>query len=321
MLRKAWIFVILLLAMPVALAQLEASNLTDEEIDALLEKEELGRPKYPHRDYDWWEFEEVPLEEFASCPACHESLGGKAGRKTCEDCHLPYRSGPYKEYPPAGLILTKNFSAPLVYYHVQEFADPNAEIEYRFEGDPIWVRGQSAEFGGNTFSSCFGYNPKTGEGTCHGITLQKPVDGHFALNASKPVRDSPFQYAVPKESLSDSTKCLYCHSQTDPAIIRAWGDPRQLGLHFNATKDEDCFQCHVVGKTKPSSFHVMGPIPERVNKSRIPGNTSTGGKGLSSGVPISVFLVVSLGLGVYVLYRKRLGAKSGGPSGPSKPES
>jgi hypothetical protein len=303
--HKTWILLALLLFLPVVVGQEEGLTVSSEIEDIFeLERENL-RKIYPHKYYDWWDYEfEIPPIEYASCPACHESLGGRASRKKCEDCHLPYASGPFQAYRPAGLTLKENYSAPLVYYHVQGFDDPNPEIEYQFEGEPIWVKGQSAEFGGDTLSSCFGYNPNTGEGTCHGITSQKPVDGYFALNATKLTRDSPYQYMVSKENLPDGTKCLYCHRQEDLTIVRAWGDPEQIAIHFNATKDEECYECHVVGKTKPISFHVMGPMPKRVNITEVQSASEEEGFGSTESY-IATVLVLSTGIGIYIFYRKK----------------
>ncbi len=225
-----------------------------------------------HFEYNWWDpsFQLVPPPpQFASCPACHESLGVSGDvhsslRKYCMDCHLLGRSGPFPVYSPAGLHLHPDYTAPMVYYHVANLSDN--KVVYKYSTDSIEVPDQSTVVGGDTASSCFGWNPETGEGTCHGISNSSPVEGYFAFNIPGNPEFSgpgPFINAVDAENLPDTTDCLYCHRQSSPAVVSAWASPSQVdNSHFDSDSNQDCYECHVQEETTLTSFHIMGPEPE-----------------------------------------------------------
>jgi hypothetical protein len=223
-----------------------------------------------HQNYDWWEpsFQlEPPPPEFASCAACHESLGVSGdvhprSRKYCEDCHLLGRSGPFVYYRAADLYRNFNYSAPMIYNHIINAS--NAEVYYKYPTETVEVEDQSNKFNGAAGASCFGWNPDTGQGTCHGISSESPVDGFFAFNLSnQPSRESPYRYTVETTHLPDSTDCLYCHRQENQEIVLGWGDPGQVDpTHFNSLENEECYECHVQGGITLTSFHIMGPEPE-----------------------------------------------------------
>ena len=225
-----------------------------------------------HFEYSWWDpsFQLVPPPpEFASCPACHKSLGVSGDvhsslRKYCLDCHMPGRSGPYSVYAPAGLRINPDYAAPKVYYHVANLSDN--VLVYNYSTDPVEVPSQSHAYGGDSGSSCFGWNPDTGEGTCHGISNASPVDGNYAFNLpDNPEFDGPgpFMNTVDSENLPDTTDCMYCHRQSSSAVVSAWANPVQTGFsHFESETNQDCYNCHVEDGTTLTTFHVMGPEPE-----------------------------------------------------------
>jgi hypothetical protein len=224
-----------------------------------------------HQEYNWWEPSPAVEElgpKFSTCPACHESLGGAIAhpsfRKNCENCHLLGRSGAYEFYEPANLQRIGNYSAPMVYYHVINASD--AEIYYNYATDLIEVPDQSDRFNSIVSTSCLAWNPETGEGTCHGISSENPVDGYFAFNLPKnPSMDGPgpYRFAVEAENLPDTTDCLYCHEQGNKETVSAWGDPSQVdSAHFDSTQNQQCYECHVEGDLVLSTFHIMGPEPE-----------------------------------------------------------
>lgn len=250
----------------------------------------LGAATNVHYEYEWWGSAREPLPgKFASCPACHERLGGVSSvRKNCEDCHVPGKTGAFQFYEPAGLILKDTYSAPKVYYHISSMS--NTTHIYRYQGEEIVVGDQSEKFSGSTTSTCFGFNPETGEGTCHGISNKYPVDGYFAFNWTKDVTGRwPHEYALSSSSnnLPDTKNCKYCHTQSDSTIIDAWGGPTQTSDHKEATTNEDCHGCHVTGGIDLNTFHVMGPEPEVIAIQKSPTGVNTweigGGGGVGGG--------------------------------------
>ncbi len=220
-----------------------------------------------HYEYDWWSPGAMdPLPgKFASCPACHERLGGVSSiRKNCEDCHVPGKTGPFPEYTPAGLILKSTYSAPMAYYHI--FSMSSSTHNYVYEGEEIKVDDQSEKFWpSTTTSTCFGFNPATGEGTCHGISNNYPVDGYYAFNWTEDVTSRwPHEYTLENSNLPDTKDCKYCHIQSNTAIINAWGEPTQTPNHKGATTNAECYGCHVTGNVVLTNFHIMGPEPQIV---------------------------------------------------------
>jgi hypothetical protein len=224
-----------------------------------------------HQEYNWWE-PSTAVEElgpkYSTCPACHESLGGAVAhpsfRKNCESCHLLGRSGAFEFYEAANLHRISNYSAPMVYYHIINASD--SDIYYNYLTDFIEVPDQSDKFNSTIFTSCLAWNPETGEGTCHGISSENPVDGHFAFNLPpNPSMDGPgpFRFAVEAENLPDTSDCLYCHRQSIQEIVSAWGGPSQVDTsHFDTTQNEQCYECHVEEDLVLTTFHIMGPEPE-----------------------------------------------------------
>ncbi len=223
-----------------------------------------------HIEYDWWDTTKQvippPSKEWASCGACHASFGvagdlHKTLRRFCEDCHLLGRKGPF-EHQDKFLIRSQNYSAPMVYNHIINAS--NDEIQYVYSTPLIEVQDQSGVYNGAAASSCVGWNPVTGEGTCHGISSQSKVDGYFAFNLSRESsRESPYRFGVDSTNLPSGLDCLYCHSQTNQDILTAWGQPNQVdSSHFNSTENIDCYECHVTEGITLTSFHRMGVEPE-----------------------------------------------------------
>jgi hypothetical protein len=237
-----------------------------------------------HQEYNWWE--PSPLVEelgpkYSTCPACHESVGGAIDhpgfRKNCESCHLLGRSGAFELYSPANLHRISNYSAPMVYYHIINASD--SEIYYNYLADFIEVPDQSDKVNSTIFTSCLAWNPETGEGTCHGISSDNPVDGYFAFNLPpNPSMDGPgpFRFAVEAENLPDTSDCLYCHRQENQETVSAWGDPAQVdSSHFDSTLNEQCYVCHVEEDVALSTFHIMGPEPEVIFRTTTTTTTTT----------------------------------------------
>ncbi len=224
-----------------------------------------------HKEYDWWEpsllLEEAP-KEWTNCMACHETTAGggmhPGNRKICEDCHLLGRGGAFVYYSFGDLYRNFNYSAPIIYNHIINASSPR--ISYIYSAELIEVEDQSDRFNGDTRSSCFGWNPETGEGTCHGISSDNPIDGYYAFNLTKePTREDPYRYTVESAHLPDTVDCLYCHRQDSQEIIVAWGGATQINSsHFESNEREQCYECHVEGNIELVSFHIMGPEPEVV---------------------------------------------------------
>ena len=226
-----------------------------------------------HHEYEWWDptlWIEPPDPGFASCPACHETLGVSGGahpstRKACEDCHLLGQPGPFN-YEFASLYRSNRYSAPLVYSHIANISNP--DMYYNYSGDFIEVEDQSLKIENSIkSSSCLAWSPESGEGICHGISFSNPVDDYFAFNIPLGTMGGPgpYRYAVGSENLPDSTDCLYCHMQNESKILFAWANPEQVNSsHFNSSTKEDCYSCHLEGDIEVESFHIMGPPPEVV---------------------------------------------------------
>lgn len=204
-------------------------------------------PGFVHDSFDWEgdnSNEKGPDRLNESCPVCHVSMLEHTSPvlNVCEDCHV-------KELKRGKLITVRkdiNNYTPRVYSH--------------YNGSSVDVPDQSSS--GKTKSSCFGYDPKTGEGSCHGVNFRKKdiSGGFFAFNARNYTRGvfnrgDPYHWNAPSDVMPDSRDCVFCHIQEDTSIRKAWGNPAPLPSdqsHINK-KSSDCIYCHVNGKF--SSFH------------------------------------------------------------------
>ncbi len=204
-------------------------------------------PGFVHDSFDWEgdnANEKGPGRLNESCPVCHVSMLEHTSPtlNVCEDCHV-------KEIKRGKLITVRNDISnftPRVYSH--------------YNGSTIDVPDQS--FAGKTRSSCFGYDTKTGEGSCHGVNfrIKDSVGGFYAFNAHNYTkwvqnRGDPYHWNAPADVLPDSKDCAFCHIQEDARIRRAWGNPARLpsdASHINK-KSKDCIYCHVNGEFR--TFH------------------------------------------------------------------
>ncbi len=222
----------------------------------------VNAQEYIHVDYDWegdgddfYESEFTkPHGDSEGCYACHAFKKMEPGgpSRMCEDCHLstevyPNAAGPVKtsENPDTGFNLNEDYTqATLVYQH--------------YYGASVNVPNQRYEYDGVTSSTCSGFNPETGQGTCHGVSIQNSEDGKYSFNFSKPVDKKCLPYRwVTTQGFPETVDCLYCHMHDDAAIRKAWGNPSKLTDHHDSTTKEDCYSCHVEGGGTPSSFHSV----------------------------------------------------------------
>jgi hypothetical protein len=205
----------------------------------------VSAQEYVHLEYDW-EGDDVdvqghPGEEFEACPACH-AAEHMTKPKVCEDCHLPNSAGPHQTG--TDFTLRTDYAAPIVYEHY-------------YRAEDIWVKNQS--YGG--LSTCFGSDPSL-EGTCHGVSyvFADIAGGHFAFNWNwtGEIRDRDvYEYTAPASSLPDTTDCLFCHNSDNLQLRTIWGDATQVNSSHSKLENNNCYECHVEGGTKPASFHQM----------------------------------------------------------------
>lgn len=252
---------------------------------------------YP-RDPPWF---------YESCYACHEKgIWGGAARK-CESCHFPPLrvddvNGPFKHYEAwnktskifeYNLNLdyaeeTEAVSVPMVYQHYYgaSINVPNQRIPWEWSGDIYngWIQ--------VPLSSCFGYNNRTGEGTCHGVSeiySEFMESNYFSFREGTSFSQSdPYTLqswsSGPKDSMPDTSDCLFCHSQRKTLIQLAWGSPSQVVMTSGTLEKETCWGCHVTGGGAPSNFHAEtmlsgdGTSPHVV-ESIIPAGGGGGGGG------------------------------------------
>lgn len=204
-------------------------------------------PGFVHDSFDWEgdnANEKAPYRLNESCPVCHVSMLEHTSPtlNVCEDCHV-------NEIKRGKLISVRkdigNFTPP-VFSH--------------YNGSSVDVPDQS--YIGKTRSTCFGYDQKTGEGSCHGVNfrIKDSAGGFFAFNAhnytGKVLRKGdPYHWNAPSDVLPDSKDCVFCHVQEDEKIRKSWGDPRPLPADNSHTykKSSECIDCHVEGEF--SSFH------------------------------------------------------------------
>ncbi len=205
-------------------------------------------PGFMHDSFDWEgdnANEKAPYRLNESCPVCHVSMLEHTSQtlNVCEDCHV---KGSMKKSKLIAVRADIGNYTPRVYSH--------------YNGSSIDVPDQSAV--GGTKSSCFGYDTKTGEGSCHGVNFRKKeiAGGFFAFNARNFTgmvmnRGDPYHWNAPVDAMPDSRDCAFCHVQEDEGLRKAWGDPRPLPsdpAHLDK-KNKDCFDCHVDGEFR--SFH------------------------------------------------------------------
>lgn len=203
-----------------------------------------------HEDYDWEgddSDEQDPPSSVEYCYACHgfEHMEPGGYTRNCEDCHLSGGAGPVSEGvdPSHGYLLRGDYTAPLIYSH--------------YYGASVNVPDQSSKYGGTTIPSCFGFNPATGQGTCHGVSNSSAVDGKYAFeDTNTDLKCMPYREAT-SLSFPETSDCLYCHLQEDSSVVEAWANPNQVTNHENATTNGDCYSCHVDGGSAPQSFHAV----------------------------------------------------------------
>jgi hypothetical protein len=210
---------------------------------------------YVHKIYDWegdgndpdYEGKTDPPQEYESCFACHENGIGPGASRICEHCHLIGGLGPFVSSTPA-----KN-----VTYTLRDDYDivMTTFVYQHYYGASVHVPSQIIEGAAVTFSTCFGYDNNTGEGTCHGVSDQRSVDGKFAFHVSASHNQSdPYEFAD-KDNLPDTADCKYCHMQDNDTIRKAWGNAASPSASCISATNQDCYNCHVVGGVAPQSFH------------------------------------------------------------------
>jgi hypothetical protein len=233
--------------------------------------------QYPHRDFDWEgdgdlpfdlniTLDKMPPQELESCYACHfggmfQTKGKVLPRKKCEDCHtinasLGRSTGPYLSY---------EFSSVEMFFLRPDYDLSNLQVY-----EHLSIR--NSEIG--DYSTCLSYNTITGEGVCHGISIEYGRDiGFYAFNKSLEkslLKDGPYRFTFYSDNLPDTRDCKYCHDQTKTIIKKAWGDPQQINTpqqirwHVNATSNKDCLECHFKGLDEPENFHSAGIYVERI---------------------------------------------------------
>ena len=240
-------------------------------------------PGFMHDSFDWEgdnANEKAPDRLNESCPVCHVSMLEHTSPtlNVCEDCHV-------KEIRRGKLITVRkdigNFTS-LIFSH--------------YNGSSVDIPDQSSL--GKTRSTCFGYDPKTGEGSCHGVNfmIKDSSGGFFAFNAHNYTgkvhsRSDPYHWNAPADVLPDSKDCVFCHTQEDEKIRKAWGNPRLLPADNSHSykKSYECIDCHVDGQF--SSFH--GKEVAIIVK-RTPGNYLIG-------AVVLIFVIIIL----FILKRRR----------------
>jgi len=202
-------------------------------------------PGYMHDSFDWEGDNENEtgfdrLNE--SCQACHKG-GSEIQNNLCEGCHVIGNSINNSKYNAVRKDIDQY--TPKIYSHYTG-------------SDIISVSDQSGI--GKTASSCFGFDPGTGEGTCHGVTFanKEKAGGFYAQNFNYTGvlgRSDPYHWNAPVDAMPDTTNCIFCHLQKDEEIRKAWGNPSLNFSNHDSTKlsNENCWDCHYDGK--PRNFH------------------------------------------------------------------
>ncbi|MDP2845230.1 MAG: hypothetical protein Q8N79_04040, partial [Candidatus Methanoperedens sp.] len=187
---------------------------------------------------DWKETSVLRNDE--GCAACHDFIQNTFW--ICENCHLPDGNSLFKG-PKKWIALNDsiNDSIPRVYSHTN-YSSVN-------------VRNQSQ----GTASSCFGF----GNMTCHGVDYKNnsPAGGYFGYNYlynDIPITSDPSHFTSTIDRLPNTTRCLFCHNQSNNNIRNAWGNATQVNAStmFNASTNESCYACHTQDNSTPFDFHA-----------------------------------------------------------------
>ena len=211
-----------------------------------------------HEDFDWESDNLIESEkerESESCSVCHRS-SNFGDLNICENCHLPY-----------GHELITNLSSRYIVIR-SDIYDIIPRVYGHTNFSEIYVPDQSDL--GLTTSTCFGFDPSTGEGTCHGVQYQmkEVAGGYFAQNMSNKGSakySTPFMETNTIDNLPDTSDCMFCHVQEDPLIRKAWGNAKELPSDHESKKNSDCWKCHVIGGKKPPSFHSESVVMNAEN--------------------------------------------------------
>ena len=222
--------------------------------------DELVYPYFIHTGFDWEgdnanESGLTPSRE--SCPFCHESgmtmSVTREEMRICEDCHLPDNPGPWQK---DGLRPDIYRFIPIIYSHYSGAGNMN-------------VPDQSGAGGGDTLSTCFGYNTETGEGTCHGVAAamnSTSTDQNLAAHIYQTDnyrRSDPYHKDITIDHMPDTTDCMFCHLQNDQNVRLRWGNASLPSpSDCNITANSECWRCHVDGGGKPYDFHRI-MVPEK----------------------------------------------------------
>ena len=247
-----------------------------------------------HQDFDWegdGANGGVTTNPDESCVACHKDLMEMTVSydliNICEDCHLQGGRGPF-ERDAMQIRDDIDDQTPFIYSHYNGSAN-------------ISLPDQSGIFGGSGMSSCFGFNPQTGEGTCHGVTFgfNGSAGGYFTFNENYTgkLKDShPYMWDTPVENMPDTSNCRFCHLQDNMTIRKVWGNASEIDPETcTDTSNEGCWTCHGAG-VEPESFHSIDVFKTKT------ADTSDLGSFLVYGL-VSVFVLVSVAL--FILVRKK----------------
>ncbi|TFH47159.1 MAG: hypothetical protein E4G94_00795 [ANME-2 cluster archaeon] len=261
---------------------------------------------YIHKTFDWEadNQNEAGLIEDESCPACHVSIHEMISARVdptlfriCEDCHLEEGIGTVPGTPGDWNLRSDiDDIIPKVYAHYTGSSTMN-------------VKDQSGVLNGSSISSCFDYNPDTGQGTCHGVgeMFSGEAGGYFAVTNSsiksqvtglynKP--SDPYQLTVTIDNMPDTSDCMFCHYQENESIRLIWGravEPTSES-HINLSGNPDCWNCHTLDNKKPDNFHsnTMGAEEEE----------TTLPWGLIGAIVISIIVIISAAYYFVVLKKK-----------------
>lgn len=220
-----------------------------------------------HFSFDWEDDDAAEAGQepaYESCPACHKDLMDM--RRTndninvCEDCHLEDSRGPFTREVGFTLRSDINGLIPRVYAHYT--GSKKLEVSDQSTGDGL--------------STCFGWDPKTEEGTCHGVerTTDRKYYAHN-LNFTKPTGNDPYTFNGPADNMPQTSDCLFCHAQKDSVLWRQWGSAKAPGSKCDSSSNERCWECHAGGE-QPKTFHdgslyvVKSPLAEVGEAFRLP---------------------------------------------------
>ena len=219
-----------------------------------LHDQTLVKPNNIHIGFDWQndddnEGQVGPNGSNEACYTCHVG-GHNTGYVICEDCHIENGYGPSLFSWSRSDI---NDTIPRVSVHTNFSTIINVPDQ-----SLVYPPSPSAR----TFSSCYSFNSNTLEGTCHGNSY-KNISASGGFYAFKRIaadsRSSPYHSTQTIDRLPDTTNCVFCHSQTDVVIRKAWGNATQItsGGHswYTGSNNSKCWSCHVSTGTAPVDFH------------------------------------------------------------------